>query len=94
MPYLAIVFVLGLLGVLCWVAFYLYFKKNPEKFGRLNAVAAIALLGPLLPLVQSSLAKRNYAISNREAWGLALVVALLVAAVAISLVFGVGVRGR
>lgn len=94
MPYFAIVIALGLIGLLCWIGFYFYFKKNPEKFSGLNAMAAIVVLGPLLPLIQSSLAKKNYGISNRELWGFAIVIALFLAAITISLVFGVGVRGR
>ena len=94
MSYLQIVVVLGMAGALCWVIFYLYFKRNPDKFGRLNAVTAIVILGPFLLLIQSSLAKRNYEVTNREMWGLVVVVALMVAAVAASLIFGIGVRGR
>ena len=94
MSYLQIVIVLGLIGTACWVTFYLYFKKNPEKFRGLNSVLAIAVLGPFLPLIQSSLAKRNYQLTSREMWGIIAVVALLVGAVIASVVFGVGVRGR
>jgi len=94
MPYLQIVIAMGLVGVACWVGFYLYFKRNPDKFRRLNALVAVAILGPLLPLIHSSLAKRDYQVTSRETWGLIAVVVLLVAAVAASLIFGIGVRGR
>lgn len=93
MSYLAIVIGLGLLGMLCWTGFYFYFKKNPEKFQGLNAVVAFVALGPLFPLFQSSLARRNYAVTNRELWGLVVLIALFFAAIAISLIFGVGIRG-
>lgn len=92
MPYLPIVAVLAGLAIVFWVAFYIYFKRHPNKFAGLNVALAILIVGPFLPLIQASLAKRNYGITNREILGLIAVACLLIVAVTISVIFGVGVR--
>jgi drug/metabolite transporter (DMT)-like permease len=94
MPYLQIAIVVGVVGGICWVTFYLYYRRNPDKFRGLGAVLAVVVLGPFLPLIQSSLARRNHELTSREMWGLVAVVALLVAAIAVTLIFGIGVRGQ
>ena len=91
---LVLVFAFGLIGISCWVGAYLYFKKNPEKFKGINVAVAVLALGPLLPLMHSSMAKRCGEITNRELWGLLAVVALMIAAIAVTPIFGVGIRGR
>jgi drug/metabolite transporter (DMT)-like permease len=93
-PMFAVIVGLGLLGVACWIAFYLYFKRYPSKFRGINVFVGILILGPLLPLVHAYLAKREYQTTNREIWGLATVAVLLLVVIAASAFFGVGVRGN
>ena len=94
MMYLAIAIGLGLIGLLCWVVFFLFFRKNPEKFHGINVAVALLILGPLLPIIRTSLAKRNHETTSRERWGLLAMLAVFIIAIAISLIFGVGIRGR
>lgn len=92
--YLGMAIALGLMALVCWCAFYIYFKRHPDKFKGLNVAVAVLILGPLLPVIRSSLAKRGGQMTNRELWGLLAMVSLMIAAIAISLIFGVGIRGR
>lgn len=94
MTYLEAALLVGIVGLFAWAGLYLYFRRKPEQLSVRQGLVGLLIFGPFYPLIESSLRERNHQLTSRERWGVALVLTLLVLAIALSLVFGLGVRGR
>jgi hypothetical protein len=80
----------GILGGSAWIWLYFVWRRRPEGSG---GVLGFLLFGPLLPAVDSYLKKRG-GLTRREWIGWGIVVIVMAAAIAFTVITGSGVRGR
>ncbi len=81
---------LAALGAAACVWFFVAWRSESSDQSR--NVATLLIFGPFAPLVRAYLSKRD-GFTRREWTGWAIVIGLIVAAIAFTLITGIGVRG-